>query len=121
MEDSITLVLVLGLIVGGLTLILAAAYSSAEKTRARTQQARQAAPARQAADAIASLPGLFSPMRPATPIAFVFDDGVVHLLENHLKAEQDVVAQFLRQPSIDTLYRQSGRGAAENHASRLTA
>lgn len=105
MEATVLLVLILGLIFGGMTLMLGAGYVSAEKERAWQEQARRAAAAK--ADAILAVPGFLSPSRAAaTPIAFVFDDGLVTRLENHLRVEQALVAQFVHHPSIDNLYRQ---------------
>jgi hypothetical protein len=106
MEATILLVLVLGLVFGGMTLMLGAGYASTEKERAQQAQARLAAAVK--ADAILAVPGLFQPARPeATPIAFVFDDGLVSQLEHHLRTEQALVAQFVHHPSIDNLYQQS--------------
>jgi hypothetical protein len=105
MEATVLLVLVLGLVFGGMTLMLGAGYVSTEKERARQEQARRAGAAK--ADAILAVPGFFQPARPqATPIAFVFDDGLVDRLEARLRTEQALVAQFVHHPSIDNLYPQ---------------
>jgi hypothetical protein len=36
-----------------------------------------------------------------------FDEGLFAFLQNHVKAEQAMVSEFVRLPSVDTLYRQS--------------
>jgi len=36
-----------------------------------------------------------------------FDEGLFAFLQSHVKAEQAVVSEFVRLPSVDTLYRQS--------------
>lgn len=104
MEAMVWLVVILGLVVG-MTLMLAAGYMNTGKERAQRAQAQQATSAK--ADAIVFLPGFFpSPQPVATPIPFVFDDGLVTRLENHVRVEQALVAQFVHHPSIDNLYRQ---------------
>ncbi len=111
MESSVVLFMVIvGLVVGGLTVLLAAAYASAEKDRARQEQERRIGAAAAKMDISLMVPGFFPPARRAgTPIAFVFDDGVVRQLESHLRNEQAAVAQFVHHPSIDNLYRQQSR------------
>lgn len=102
------LVLVLALIVGGMTVMLTAAYVSTEEERERLAHAPRADAASKATRLVSIPPGFFEPSRASTPIAFVFDDGLVHRLEAHLRTEQALVEQFVHQPSIDNLYRQPG-------------
>jgi hypothetical protein len=108
MEAIVALVLLLGLVVGGLTLMLAAGFVSTEKARAQQAEERRAAEVSTAA-VLAGVPAFFVPPRPVVPaMPFVFDDALVSRLENHVRLEQAVVAQFVHHPSIDTLYRQTG-------------
>lgn len=103
--EIIVLVLVLALIVGGMTMMLAAGYASTENERERQAQAHRG----EAAERIISIPpGFFQLSRPPAPVAFVFDDGLLHQLETHVRNEQAVVEQFVHQPSVDNLYRQPG-------------
>ncbi len=110
MEPSVVLFMVIvGLMVAGLTALLAAGYASTEQERARKEQERRIQAAAKV-DISLAVPGFFpSEGAAATPIAFVFDDGVVRQLESHLRSEQAAVAQFVHQPSIDNLYRQPTR------------
>ncbi len=108
MESSrVLFTVILGLVVGGLTVLLAVAYASTEKERAQQEMQRRAEAAAAKVDIRLGMPGFFPPAHAAAaPIAFAFDDGVVRQLENHLRSEQAAVAQFVHQPSIDNLYRQ---------------
>jgi hypothetical protein len=108
MEATIVLVLVLGLLFGGMTLMLASGFVSTERERAR--QAEERRPAEASPPAVpASAPLLFLSPRPAVPeMRFVFDDVLISRLEDHVRLEQAVVAHFVDQPSIDTLYHQTG-------------
>jgi hypothetical protein len=106
MEASIVLVLVLGVLVGGMTLMLAVGYVSTENERAR----REAAPRAKAPSKVVlpeALPSFFDATRPAVPIAFVFDNGLVHRVEDHVRGERAIAAQFIHHPSVETLYRKS--------------
>ncbi len=111
MESSVALFMVIVVLtVAGLTALLATGYVNTEKDRARQEQERRIRAAAAKVDISLAVPGFFPPAdAPATPIAFVFDDGVVRQLESHLRSEQAAVAQFLHHPSIDNLYRQPSR------------
>lgn len=105
MEANLVLLAVLGLVFGGMMLLLWAGYASTEKERALQADAR-ASEAASKPEVIVALPGFFAqPQAASAPIAFVFDDGLVTRLENHVKVEQAVVEQFVQHPSIDNLYR----------------
>ncbi len=107
MEATIALVLLLGLVFGGMMLMLASGFISTERERARQAEERRAEEATPPVQASTPV-FLFSP-RPVVPEApFVFDDVLISRLENHVRLEQAVVAQFVNQPSIDTLYHQTG-------------
>ena len=104
------LVLVLAFVVCGMTVMLAAGYANTEKERERQAQ-RQYAAAALKAERLISIPrGFFQPSRPPAPVAFVFDDGLVHELETHVRNEQALIEDFVHQPSVDNLYRQRGVG-----------
>jgi hypothetical protein len=104
MEVMVGLVVFLGL-AAGMLFMLGAGYANAEKERGQRAEAQRVAAAR--ADAIVAVPGFFQTPQPVfTRIPFVFDDGLVTRLENHVRVEQALVAPFVHQPSIDNLYRQ---------------
>jgi len=105
MAIAILLVFLGLLVIGALGVVLAV-----DIARAAMEDVPAARPARAdvAAKAVAEIP-TFLPaksQRLATaPIALAQDD-FVHRLEAHLQAEQALVARFLLEPSIDSLYRQ---------------
>lgn len=107
MEATLVLVLVLTFLVGGMMLALVMGYRSIEESRA--QQAARPARALQAADAV-MIPSFFAKMEnhnfPGPAVAF--DDALLARLEQHVRAEHALVAQFVHYPSVDSLYRQSG-------------
>ncbi len=108
MEATTALVLVLGSLFVGITLLLALGYVDTEKERARQAAAREAGTAMPAA-AMAAEPRFFaSAQAVSAPPAVVFDDALVGKLEDHLRVEQALLAQFVHNPSIDNLYRQTG-------------
>jgi len=106
MEATIVFVLLLGFLLGGLTLILYAGYQSTEQARAR-QELEHSADTVPAPEVAVEMPGFFAPLAidrpPVSP--FAFDDALLAALETHVKAEQAIVRQFVRYPSIDSLYR----------------
>jgi len=115
METTVVFLLFLGFLLGGLTLILYMGYQSTEQARAQAAQERAAETA--AAHTVAvEVPGFFAPMAsdriPTTSLAF--DDALLAALESHVKAEQAIVTQFVRYPSIDSLYR-AGRQELRVH------
>ena len=111
MEATVVLVLVLTFLVGGMVLALAMGYRSIEEGRA--EEAARAAARPRARDFVV-VPSFF--VKPAndsplgTPMAF--DDALLARLEQHVRAEHAMAAQFVRYPSVDSLYRQS---ASELH------
>lgn len=108
MEATVVLVLFLVVICGGMTLMLAVGYQDVEKERAgRASQARREAAV--SAKAVTAVPGFFvAPDSPIPSLPFVFDDALLLRLEQHVRLEQAVVAQFVHHPSVDNLYRSSG-------------
>jgi hypothetical protein len=105
MEDTTALVLVLGALLVGLTLVLTMGYLNTEKERAEQARTREADAARRAATLVAE-PGFFAPSPGApSPVTLGFDDALVGRLEDHVRLEQAIVAQFVHHPSIDNLYR----------------
>lgn len=110
MEATVVFVLFLAFVLGGLTLILYMGYQSTEEARAREARAHDADAARARA-VVVEVPGFFAPLdadrTPAPSLAF--DNAMLARLESHVRAEQAIVTQFVRYPSIDSLYRQAGQ------------
>ena len=110
MEATFVFVLFLGFLLGGLMLILYMGYLSTEEARAQQERQHSVKTVR-AREIAAEIPGFFAPLdaarKPATPLAF--DDALLARLESHVRAEQAIVTQFVRYPSIDSLYRQGGQ------------
>ena len=110
MEATSVFVLFLGFLLGGLTLILYMGYQSTEEARARQQREHSGETAR-AREVAIEMPGFFAPLdagRTPAP-SFAFDNAMLAQLESHVRAEQAIVRQFVRYPSIDALYRQEGQ------------
>jgi hypothetical protein len=108
MEATAVLVLFLVVICGGMTLMLGAGFQSIEKERTRRVSAKRPEPA-VSANALSAATGFF--VTPGTSIAlmpFVLDDTIVRQLEQQVRIEQAVVAQFVHHPSVDSLYRPTG-------------
>jgi hypothetical protein len=109
MEATIVLVLLLGLVLGGMLLMLASGYVATEEARARQGNARYAEAAR--ANEVLATSGFFEGLdgnKISPPPLVAFDDALLAQLESHVRAEQAIVTQFVRYPSIDSLYRQGG-------------
>lgn len=108
MATTFVFVLFLGFVFGGMMLMLAPAFLEAEKERARQEEERRAEAIR-ARQAAAAMPGFFAGFEatkvPPAPLAF--DDALLAELERHVRAEQAIVTQFVRYPSIGSLYQQS--------------
>lgn len=107
MEATLVLILVLTFLFGGLMLALVMGYRSIEESRAQLVEPPAKAPT--AAD-IVLVPSFFAKLETpgfAVP-AVAFDDALLARVEQHVKAEHAMVAQFVHYPSIDSLYRQSG-------------
>ncbi len=109
MEGSTALVVVIGSLFVGITLLLTFGYLNTEKERARQAEAREAESARLAVARSAAFE-FFAPPPPEVPAPsrLVFDDALLNRLENHVRLEQTLVAQFVHHPSIDNLYRRAG-------------
>ncbi len=107
MEATIVLALVLTFLFGGMMLALVMGYRSIEESRAL--QSERPAETLRAADAVL-VPGFFAKVenRNFPGPAIAFDEALLTRLEQHVRAEHAVVAQFVHYPSIDSLYRQSG-------------
>lgn len=71
---------------------------------------RRAAGVRIAEPKVTAIPAFFAKSHVNDPslMPVGFDDGLLALLQHHVKAEQDMVHEFVRFPSVDNLYRQSG-------------
>ncbi|HSL23754.1 MAG TPA: hypothetical protein VK886_19635 [Vicinamibacterales bacterium] len=107
MDATLLLVLILSFFVGGMILALTMGYRSIEESRA--QQAARAVSAPGAADVV-MIPSFFAQVenRSFPGPAAAFDEALLARLEQHVKAEHAMVAQFVHYPSLDSLYRQSG-------------
>jgi hypothetical protein len=108
MSATVVLALFLTFLVGGMVLALAMGYRSIEDSRAQQVQRRRAEMA-SAAVAVAP-PGFFAWADGRKPLGptLTFDDALLAQIENHVRAEQAVVRQFVHFPSVDSLYLNSG-------------
>lgn len=108
MEATIVLVLFFTFLVGGMMLALAMGYRSIEESRIEQRPERHVQPAPVAY--VVAGHGFFesaADRMPASP-AITFDDALLAQLEQHVRAEQAVVSQFVHFPSVDSLYSSSG-------------
>jgi hypothetical protein len=98
----------LTLLFGGMMLALVMGYLETEKKREQEERARmtEAVPVGQA---VASVPRFFADLDrvQSPPAPDTADDGYVSQLEGYLMAEQALVARFVKEPSIDNLYREA--------------
>ncbi len=108
MEATIVLVLFLTFLVGGMVLALAMGYRSIEESRI-AQRPERHVPAAPVAYVVAGH-GFFEKAANGVPVspAITFDDALLAQLEQHVRAEQAVVSQFVHFPSVDSLYSSSG-------------
>lgn len=108
MEATIVLGVFLTFLFGGMMLALVMGYRSIEADRARQDAVLQAEAGRMAEAIIG--PGFFDSIgHGQAPIpTIVFDDALVAQLEKHVRAEQAMVTQFVRYPSVDSLYSKLG-------------
>ena len=105
MPTTLIIVLAASFLFGGMVLILALGYKDAEQNRTMQADASQSEAVQQAAAAVA-LPGFFAPLKAVQPLTMsAFDDAQVSRLENHIRLEQALAAQFVHHPSLDNLYR----------------
>ena len=107
MAATLVLTLVLTFLFGGLMLALVMGYRSIEEGRA--QPVARPAQAPSVVD-VAMIPSFFAAVEnfssAGPPVAF--DEALLARLEQHVRAEHAMVAQFVHFPSIDSLYRPSG-------------
>ena len=98
----------LTLLFGGMMLALVMGYMETEKKREQEKRARvtEAVPVGQA---VAAVPRFFADLEQTPPptLPDTADDAFVSQLELYLMAEQAVVARFVKEPSIDNLYREA--------------
>ncbi len=99
--------LFLAFVVGAGMLALMLGYRSIEERRAREEEQRRADELR-AAENVAAMPRFF--VRPvvseSSTIVPVFDEALLADFESYVRAEQALAAQFVNEPSLDSLYRQ---------------
>lgn len=107
MEATIVLVLFLTFLFGGMLLALVMGYHGIEDSRVEQTPDHARARAAAVAEAIAGgfLPQAADRIRPIPTITF--DDALLTRLERYVKAEQDIVSQFVHLPSVESLYSSS--------------
>jgi hypothetical protein len=104
MSSTLILVLAVSFLFVGIVVMLSMGYVETERKRAVEAQQIEVAASRQPA-AIVAMPGFFATPQAAPSTLMVFDDALVTRLENHVRLEQALVAQFVHHPSVDNLYR----------------
>lgn len=109
MDGMIILGLFMALLFGGGTLALVMGYVSTEERRAEEERERGAQD-QIAAQAIAMIPRMFRhpDAIPTHPAHVATGARLLSELESYVIAEQALVAQFVAEPSVDSLYRQPG-------------
>jgi hypothetical protein len=107
MEATIVLVLFLTFMVGGMMLALVMGYRSIEESRIEHAPASHVQPPVVLAVAGRGFFENTADRVPASP-AIAFDDALLAQLEQHVRAEQAMVSQFVHFPSVDSLYSSSG-------------
>jgi hypothetical protein len=108
MEGTVILVVFLAVICGGMTLMLAAGYQSVEKDRERRVSPERTESVVNA-KSLSAVPSFFvTPDASIPSMSFALHDTLVRQLEQHVRIEQAVVAQFVHHPSVDSLYRATG-------------
>lgn len=65
--------------------------------------------AREVRAEVARVPRFFVVTRPASPAAGRVDEVLLWQLQQYLEAEQVLADEFVLQPSVESLYRESGR------------
>ena len=102
----------LGILIGGLFtflfggLVLILFFGARRIEDELVQRAREAQKIR--ADA-ARIPRFFVITQPAGPAVGRVDDALLWQLQQYLTAEQTLADEFVLQPSLESLYRESGR------------
>jgi hypothetical protein len=117
METGMSTTMIIVLLAGvsffaGIVLILAMGYVDTEEKRALEARTRQHESAERAA-AIVALPRFFGPQPTLSTV--VYDDGLVTRLEDYVRLEQTMVAQFVHHPSVDNLYRDPSSAPTHVH------
>lgn len=106
MGSTLVFWLFLTFLFGAGMLVLLLGYRGIEEQRARDEQ-RQAEQLQAARDKAAPR---FFVVQPATELPStgpVLNDALLASLESYVRSEQALAAQFVDEPSIDSLYRQS--------------
>lgn len=89
---------------GGLLLIVALGAS-----RVHDEIERRANQEPDARTRAAAIPGFFVPAQPRETCAVQLDEAFVGQLQRYLDAEQVLAAEFVSQPSLESLYRETGK------------
>jgi hypothetical protein len=71
------------------------------------EEQKRAVPVQPVVQSVAAVPAFFAklPVNEPLPAIAGFDEGLLAFLENHVKAEQAMVTNFVHFPSVDSLYR----------------
>lgn len=116
MEWMIVFWLFMTFLFGAMMLGLFLGFRSTEESRAREQQEREAQEVL-AAHAMAAMPRFFATLdakQPGSSPRVVFDDALLADVESYVRAEQTLVKQFVNDPSVDALYRQTSSSPIVN-------
>jgi len=108
MESTVIFWLFSTFLIGGGMLVLLLGYRSIEEQRAREEEQREAQELRAVRD-MAAMPRFFAGPTVTDSLSAgpVLDDALLADLESYVRAEQVLAAQFVNEPSVDSLYRQS--------------
>jgi hypothetical protein len=103
--ESMILGLFLALMVNGIVLMLIMSSPRSRERRSREGKARE--DGREAVRRLIESPRFFAELhdRAPLPVPTGVDDEFVDQLESYLQREQELVARFVSEPSIDNLYR----------------
>lgn len=115
MDSTIVFYLFLTLVFGLMMLGLVVGYQSTEQQRIREREQRTADDAH-AVENLVAFPRFIddSASERLQDSNVPFDDAIVVNLESYLKSERDMVARFIEDPSIDSLYRATRISARPN-------
>jgi len=107
MAIAILFVLMAGLVLGVILVMLSVEFVGALAKGAPVRHPEQVSAA---TSTVREIPGFFVAKSPAPDVAASYlwsQDEFIDRLEGHLRSEQELVARFLLEPSIDSLYRQA--------------
>ena len=108
MDSTIVFYLFLTIVFGLMLLALVLGYQNTERERLREKEQRTAKQVPSVENMVA-FPSFINESASRRPRGsrVPFDDAVVVNLESYLKSERDMVARFIDNPSVDSLYRET--------------